>query len=83
MIKDVRHFCVNVKDMSRALRFYRDFLGFKVSKVVRLEGEVIGKLLKRPGISVTYTKLSLHVYAEPTLELYKIEGQQPDWKSVV
>ena len=39
MIKGFRHAAVVVKDMQRALRFYRGKLGLKVEKVITIKGK--------------------------------------------
>lgn len=57
MIKNFRHACVQVKDLKRSLRFYRDILGLRVSKVLTLEGRYPEKLFNIKGIKLEYVKM--------------------------
>lgn len=57
MIKDFRHVCVVVKDLKKALGFYRDILGLKLFKVLKVEGKYPETVLNKKGIKLTYVKL--------------------------
>ena len=57
MIKGFRHVCVVVSDLGRSLRFYRDIMGLKVSKVLTIEGEGPETVLGVKGIKLTYVKM--------------------------
>ena len=57
MIKNFRHTCVIVKNLDRALEFYRDTLGLKVFKIVTTKGKYPEQLLNIKGIELTYAKL--------------------------
>ena len=57
MITGFRHAAVLVKDMRRALRFYRDILGLKVEKVITLKGRHLENLFNKKGIILRYAKL--------------------------
>ena len=57
MIKDFRHACIVVKNLNRALKFYRDTLGLKVFKILTVEGKYPETLLNIKGIKLTYVKM--------------------------
>ncbi len=57
MIKNFNHVCVIVKNLNRSLKFYRDILGFKVSKITELEGDCPETLLNKRNLKLTYVKL--------------------------
>jgi len=57
MVKDFRHACVVVRDLKKAIKFYRDILGLKLVKVIKIEGEHPEKILGIKGIKLTYVKL--------------------------
>lgn len=59
MIKKLDHACLIVKDLKRSIRFYRDVMGFKVSRVIDVEGEYPEKVLGVRGVRISYAKLSL------------------------
>jgi catechol 2,3-dioxygenase-like lactoylglutathione lyase family enzyme len=46
-----------VKDLDRALEFYRDTLGLKVFKIVTIKGKYPEQVLNIKGIELTYAKL--------------------------
>lgn len=73
VIKCFRHACVIVKDLDRALGFYRDMLGFKVVKIVKVEGKFPETILGVKGIKLTYAKMRAPGQpknAEPAFELH-------------
>lgn len=57
MIVGFRHAAVVVRDMRRALRFYRDILGLKVEKVITLKGKHLETIFNKKGIVLRYAKL--------------------------
>lgn len=57
MIKGFRHTCILVKDLEKALRFYRDILGLKVEKIIELEGKYPETILGIKGVRLTYVKM--------------------------
>lgn len=57
MIKNFRHACIIVKDLDRALKFYRDIIGLKVSKVLTVEGKYPETVLGIKGVKLTYVKM--------------------------
>ena len=57
MVKSFRHACVQVRDIERSLKFYRDILGFRVSKVLTLKGWYPEKLFNIKGIKLVYVKM--------------------------
>jgi catechol 2,3-dioxygenase-like lactoylglutathione lyase family enzyme len=84
MIKNFRHACVMVKDLKRSLRFYKDILGFKVFKVLAVEGAYPETVLGIKGIRLTYVKMwapgqtkrqepvfELHCWRRPRLPFVK------------
>jgi len=59
MIKNIRHTGVVVEDIDQSLRFYRDLLGFKVTKQMEESGGYIDNMLALKGIKVTTIKMTL------------------------
>lgn len=57
MIKNFRHSCIVVKDLNKSLKFYRDTLGLKLSRVRTVKGEYPQTVLGKKGIKLTYAKL--------------------------
>ena len=73
MIKGFRHACILISDLNKSLKFYRDILGFKVSKVTTLKGKYPEAVLGIKGIRITYVKLYAPNQAKktaPILELH-------------
>jgi len=73
MIKGFRHVGVVIKDMQKALGFYRDILGLKVEKVITLKGTHLEKIFNKKGIVLRYAKLyapSQHKKDAPVFELH-------------
>ena len=58
MIIGVRHTGIVVTDMEKALRFYRDFLGLKVAKDFKEEGDYIDSISGLCGVRVWMVKLT-------------------------
>lgn len=56
MVKELRHACVMVRNLKRAIRFYRDMLGLDVVKTITIEGRHPEKILGVKGIKLTYVK---------------------------
>ncbi len=84
MINNIRHFGIVVKDLDRALYFYRDLLGFKEIKRETLDKDFVKKLFGS-NLKLTYIKLALiqdvNSTYPPLLELYyfKEECKQHDY----
>lgn len=57
-MKGLRHVGIVVKDMEKALYFYRDLLGFKIVKKMQESGNYIDALCGVKNISVITVKLS-------------------------
>lgn len=57
MIKEFGHVCVLVKDLERALSFYRDRLGLEVVRQCTVEGKYPETAFRMKGVSITYVKL--------------------------
>lgn len=57
MVEGFRHAAVLVRDMRRALGFYRDMLGLKVEKVITLKGRHLETIFNKKGIVLRYVKL--------------------------
>jgi catechol 2,3-dioxygenase-like lactoylglutathione lyase family enzyme len=57
MIKGFRHCCIVVNNLERSLKFYRDAIGLKVSKILTVEGKSAERLFNIKGIKLTYVKL--------------------------
>ena len=57
MVKSFRHACVQVKNLDSSTRFYRDVLGLRVSKVLRLEGWYPEALFNIKGVKLEYVKM--------------------------
>ena len=52
-IQAFRHVGITVSDLQRSVRFYRDYLGLTVSKVIpRCEGEYISTLVGIPDVCI-------------------------------
>lgn len=58
-MKAIRHTGIVVKDLKRALHFYRDLLGLKIVKQMEETGDFISKIsgLKNVNVKVTTIKL--------------------------
>jgi len=57
MIMEFRHVCVIVRNLDRAIKFYRDILGFKVYKIITVKGKIPETVLGVKGIKLIYVKL--------------------------
>jgi len=57
MINNFRHACIAVKNLDKALKFYRNLLGLKVSKILTVKGAYPEKALGIKGIVLTYVKM--------------------------
>lgn len=57
-MKGIRHTGIVVKDMEKALYFYRDLLGFKIVKKMQESGNYIDTVCGVTNISVITVKLS-------------------------
>lgn len=77
MIKNFRHTCILVSDLKKSLNFYRDFLGFNVTKIITVSGRYPQTALNVKGARITYIKLSAPNQpkkTEPILELHYWEN---------
>ncbi|MFH1641185.1 MAG: VOC family protein [Candidatus Omnitrophota bacterium] len=73
MITGFRHAAVVVRDMQKAIRFYRDRLGLRVEKVITIKGEHLEAIFNKKGIILRYAKLyapGQHKTEEPLFELH-------------
>lgn len=57
MIKNFRHTCIVVRNLDKSLKFYRDILGLRVSKVLNVEGKYPETVLNIRKAKLTYVKL--------------------------
>jgi len=57
MIKDFRHVCILVSDMQRSIGFYKDVLGLKLFKIIKIEGKLLERVFNKKGARLTYAKL--------------------------
>jgi len=57
MIKDIRHTGIVVKDLEKSLFFYRDLLGFKITKEMEESGGYIDNISALTGLKVTTVKM--------------------------
>ncbi|MCM8766236.1 MAG: VOC family protein [Candidatus Omnitrophica bacterium] len=82
MVKGFRHTCIVVKDLEKSLNFYRDILGLKLERVIKLEGDYPEKVLGIKGIKLVYAKMrsknqpknsspvfELHFWEKPEIEI--------------
>ena len=58
MITQFRHAGIVVTDLERALRFYRDELGFVIKKQMDESGPCLEKILALPAVRVTTVKMT-------------------------
>ena len=58
MVKNIRHTGIVVKDLQHSLSFYRDLLGFKISKQMEESGKFIDTILALDGATVTTVKMA-------------------------
>ena len=73
MITNIRHFAIEVKNMRKALHFYRDFLKLKVIKTKLEEGKYITTLLGLQHCKLHTVKLGITKDSLPSIELYQFE----------
>lgn len=76
MIEDFRHACVVVKDLDKALKFYRDIMGLGVFKVRTVEGEYPATVLGVKGIKLTYVKLRARKQAKDRPAVFELHYWQ-------
>ena len=57
MIKNFRHVCLAVGNLDKSLKFYKDIIGLKVSKMLTVEGEYPEAAFNIKGIKLTYVKM--------------------------
>ncbi len=57
MIKNFRHVCILVTHLDKSLKFYRDIIGLKVSKILTVEGEYLETVFGIKGAKLTYVKM--------------------------
>ena len=58
MIKDIRHTGIVVTDLKASLHFYRDLLGFQITKQMEEGGDYIDNILSLKNAKVTTVKLT-------------------------
>lgn len=58
MIRDVRHTGIVVKDLESSLGFYRDLLGFQITKQMEESGDYIDNISSLHNVKVTTVKMS-------------------------
>ncbi len=58
MVQSIRHTGIVVEDLDRSLTFYRDLLGFRVSKQMEESGKYIDTILALGGATVTTAKMA-------------------------
>jgi catechol 2,3-dioxygenase-like lactoylglutathione lyase family enzyme len=74
MLLNLRHSAIVVRDLNKALNFYKDFLGLKVITTKLEKGKYIESLLGIPNIKVTTVKLgTTEKNSLILLELYHFE----------
>ena len=59
MIENIRHTGIVVEDVEKSLRFYRDLLGFKITKQMEESGAYIDNMSSLKGIKVITIKMTL------------------------
>lgn len=57
-MKAIRHMGIVVADLDKAVRFYRDILGFKITREMNETGEYIDNLLALKGVKVKTVKMA-------------------------
>lgn len=72
MIKNFRHTCVVVKDLDKALKFYRDILGLKVLKIITVKGKYPETALNIKGIKLTYVKIQAPNQAKNSPPIFEL-----------
>ena len=65
----IRHICISVENIEKALDFYVGLLGFSVAKLDFLSGEYISDLLGMKNTKLTYVKLQAGL-CKTQVELY-------------
>jgi catechol 2,3-dioxygenase-like lactoylglutathione lyase family enzyme len=78
MIKDIRHTGIVVNDLEASLYFYRDILGFKITKQMDEKGEYIDNVLLLQNTNVTTVKMSSS--AGQLIELLKFHSHPAEFK---
>jgi len=58
MIKSIRHTGIVATDLNASLHFYRDLLGFKITKKMEESGGFIDTILSLPNVAVTTVKMA-------------------------
>ena len=58
MIKSIRHTGIVADDLDASLHFYRDLLGFKITKKMDESGVFIDTILSLPNVVVTTVKMA-------------------------
>ena len=57
MISNIRHTGIVVKDLEKSLNFYRDMLGFQISKQMEETGNCLEAILALKGVKITTVKM--------------------------
>jgi catechol 2,3-dioxygenase-like lactoylglutathione lyase family enzyme len=80
MIKNIRHTGIVVNDLETSLHFYRDLLGFQITKQMKESGAYIDNISSLPNINVTTIKMSapdgqmielLHYHSHPREQKFR------------
>lgn len=58
MIENIRHTGIVVKDLEKSLHFYRDLLGFQITKQMKESGKYLETILGLEGVKVTTVKMA-------------------------
>ena len=57
LIKDIRHFGIVVSNLEKSLKFYRDLLGLKITRVMDESGKYIDNMLSLDSVQVKTVKM--------------------------
>ncbi|MDD5085191.1 MAG: VOC family protein [Candidatus Omnitrophica bacterium] len=72
MIENLRHACVVVKNLERSLKFYRDIMGLKMSKILTVEGRDLETIFNIKGIKLTYVKMRFPKQPKNSLPAFEL-----------
>ncbi len=75
MIKNIRHIGIVVDDLEKSLYFYRDLLGFQITKQMEESGDYIDNMLALRRVRVTTVKMALP--GGQMIELLKYQSHPP------
>jgi catechol 2,3-dioxygenase-like lactoylglutathione lyase family enzyme len=83
MITQIRHTGLVVADLERALKFWCDVLGFRVSKKMEESGSHIDAMFGLKEVKLTTAKLAAPDGHLIELLYFHSHPDQPDWKGTV